>query len=264
MNDSFWTIKKGPGPIIAVANHHGHKLRPEVARIMALDAASRRREEDPFTGEWADVAPTCLVAQHSRFEVDLNRPRENAVYLTTNDAWGLQVWKLPPPAYIIEKSLAEYDAYYTVLERLCREKQKEYGAFVVLDLHSYNHQRDGPEGPEADPSGNPEVNIGTGTMNRDCWGGLVDRFAIELRSFDFLSRRLDVRENVKFVGRQFPKWVHTNYPDSGCAIAIEFKKFFMDEWTGKLDMDAHNAIRHALASTLSGLEEELEKVRAQH
>jgi hypothetical protein len=86
----------------------------------------------------------------------------------------------------------------------------------------------------------------------------------ELRSFDFLGRRLDVRENVKFVGRQFPKWVHTNYPDSGCAIAIEFKKFFMDEWTGKLDMDAHNAIRHALASTLSGLEEELEKVRAQH
>jgi len=31
MNDSFWTMKKGPGPIIAVVNHHGHKLRPEGA-----------------------------------------------------------------------------------------------------------------------------------------------------------------------------------------------------------------------------------------
>ena len=133
---------------------------------------------------------------------------------------------------------------------------------MVLDLHSYNYRREGPEGPEADPSGNPEVNIGTGTMNRDRWGGLVDRLIMELRSFDFLGRRLDVRENVKFVGRQFPKWVHTHYPESGCAIAIEFKKFFMDEWSGKLDLDAHDAIRRALASTLPGLEEELKKVCA--
>lgn len=262
VNNSFRTIKKGPGPIIAVANHHGHKLYPEVASFMALDEASRLREEDPFTGEWADVVPTCLVAQHSRFEVDLNRPPESAVYLTPDDAWGLQVWKTAPPAFIIEKSLAEYGAYYNTLEMLCREKQEEHSAFVVLDLHSYNHRRDGPESAEADPSGNPEVNIGTGTMNRDRWGILVDRFMSELRSFDFLGRRLDVRENIKFVGRQFPKWVHTNYPDSGCAIAIEIKKFFMDEWTGELDRDAHDAIRRALASTLPGLEEELEKVRA--
>ena len=263
MDTSFWTSKKGSGPIIAVANHHGHALRPEVAQIMALDEASRLREEDPFTGEWADIAPTCLIAQHSRFEVDLNRPRENAVYLMPEDAWGLKVWESPPPASIIEESLVQYDAYYSVLGELCQEKQNEHGAFVVLDLHSYNHRRDGPAGPEADPSGNPEVNIGTGTMNRDRWGGLVDRFMSELRSFKYFGRRLDVRENVKFVGRQFPKWVHTRYPESGCAIAIEFKKFFMDEWTGRLDMDAHDAIRRALASTLPGLEEELEKVRAE-
>ena len=231
MND-FLTIKRGPGPIIAVANHHGCKLRPEVARIMALDADSRLREEDPFTGDWAKMVPTSLVAEYSRFQVDLNRPRESAVYLTPDDAWGLQVWSQSPSADLIERSLAEYDAYYTALEGLCREKQEKYGAFVVLDLHSYNYRRNGPQGPVADPAGNPEVNIGTGTMNRERWGGLVDRFMIELQNFDFLGRRLDVRENVKFVGRQFPKWVHTNYPESGCAIAIELKKFFMDEWTG--------------------------------
>jgi len=38
----------------------------------------------------------------------------------------------------------------------------------------------------------------------------------------------------------------------------------MDEWTGKLDLDAHDAIQRTLASTLPCLEEELEKVRAPH
>ena len=42
-------------------------------------------------------------------------------------------------------------------------------AIVVFDLHTYNHRRNGPDGPPADPAGNPQVNIGTGTMNRDRW-----------------------------------------------------------------------------------------------
>ena len=95
MNSSFFSIKKGAGPVIAIANHYGHALRSEVARIMGLDAATRLREEGPFTGEWADFVPTCLDAQHSRFEIDLNRPRENTVYLTADDVCGLQVWKQP-------------------------------------------------------------------------------------------------------------------------------------------------------------------------
>lgn len=261
VNNPFWHSRNGPGPVITVANHNGHALRPEVAALMALDAASRLREEDPFTDAWARIAPSSMVALRSRFEVDLNRPRQHAIYLTPEDAWGLEVWKTPPPASIVEASLAEYDAYYAALEQLCREKEARHGAFVVLDLHSYNHRRDGPEGPEADSEGNPEVNIGTGTMDRTRWGGVVDRFIGDLRAFDFLGRRLDVRENVKFVGRQFPKWVHTTFPDSGCAIAIEIRKFFMDEWTGALDPVAHDAIRRALSSALTGLEEALERAR---
>jgi N-formylglutamate deformylase len=262
MEYSIWKAKNGPGPIIAVANHNGHALRAEVEEVMALDSESRVREEDPYTGEWAELAPTCLVAEHSRFEVDLNRPRETAVYLTPDDAWGLEVWKQSPSAAIINTSLAGYDAYYRMLEGLCREKQEQYGTFVVLDLHSYNHRRDGPNGPPADPEGNPEVNIGTGTMDHKRWGSLVEHFIDDLRGFDFFGRSLDVRENVKFVGRQFPRWVHTNFPETGCAIAVEFKKFFMDEWTGELDRRMHAAIGNAITGTFPGLELELEKVRS--
>lgn len=50
MNSSFCTIKKGTGPVIAVANHHGHALRPEVARLMALDAAIQRELASTLPG----------------------------------------------------------------------------------------------------------------------------------------------------------------------------------------------------------------------
>src|ERR687884_306413 len=56
--------------------------------------------------------------------------------------------------------------------------------FVVLDLHSYNHRRSGPEAPPADPAGNPEINVGTGSLDRERWGPLVDRFADDLRTVD--------------------------------------------------------------------------------
>jgi N-formylglutamate deformylase len=95
MSSSFFSIKKGAGPVIAVANHYRHALRPEVARIMDLDEVTRLREEASFTGEWAGFAPTCLVTPYPRFEIDLNRPRENTVYLTADDVCGLQVWKQP-------------------------------------------------------------------------------------------------------------------------------------------------------------------------
>ncbi len=258
----FWKENSGSGPIIGVANHHGHALRPEVEALMALDEATRLREEDPYTGGWAQIAPAWMVGMHSRFEVDLNRPRETAVYLRPEDAWGLDIWKQPPSAAIIETSLADYDAYYRALALLAEKKQHEHGRFVVLDLHSYNHRRAGPTAPPADPAENPEVNIGTGTMDRQRWGPLVDRFMHELRDFDFMGRHLDVRENVKFVGRQFPSWIHQHYPESGCAIAIEFKKFFMDEWTGELYRESYAAITEALRATLPGILEELARLGA--
>ena len=70
-----------------------------------------------------------------------------------------------------------------------------------------------------------------------------------LRSFDFPGGRLDVRENVKFFGGNWPRWIHETFPDNGVAIAVEFKKFFMDEWTGEPDEGCIEAIGEALTFT---------------
>jgi len=262
MNDTKWHLVEGDGPIIAVANHDGHELRDELAALMLLSEEDRLREEDPHTGDWTRIAPTQIIAKHSRFEIDLNRSRDQAVYCTPEDAWGLNLWKDPLEDQVIARSLQVYDDYYSELFRICSSKEKQYGKFVILDLHSYNHRRNGPDGPAADQETNPEVNLGTGTMDRSKWSSLVDRFMTDLKAFDFNGRSLDVRENIKFVGRGLPSWTHTTFPDSGCALAIEFKKFFMDEWTGKVDRRLHNGILHALESTIPGLLEELRKVGA--
>ena len=66
----------------------------------------------------------------------------------------------------------------------------------------------------------------------------------EMRGFDFNGRRLDVRENVAFQGKgEQTRFVHHRYPGRGCAIALEFKKFFMDEWTGEPDRAELKAMR---------------------
>ena len=101
------------------------------------------------------------------------------------------------------------------------------------------------------------MNIGTGSMDRGLWGALVDRFISDLSSYDFPGGRLDVRENVKFVGRAIPRFVHGTFPESGCALAVEFKKFFMDEWTGECFAREHATITSALRACLPGLLEAL-------
>ena len=244
MEKPIWTIRRGQGPIVATALHDGHEVRDEALRLMALAENDRLREEDPFTGRLAEVAPTRVVGLRSRFEVDLNRAREGAVYRRPEDAWGLQVWKGELPEVIAERSLANYDAFYAELEGLYRELAEKHGRFLVLDLHSYNHRRTGAGGPPANGLENPQVNIGTGTMpDRVQWARVIDRFMEELAGFDFPGGRLDVRENVKFRGRYLASFVHEHFPEKGCAIAIEVKKFYMDEWTGQADTRQIIALR---------------------
>jgi hypothetical protein len=260
MTDQIYRLQTGSGPLIATAIHDGHALRDDVMPYVVLSDAERLREEDPFTGRWTEVAPTRVIGTRSRFEVDLNRPREQAVYRTPQDAWGLTVWRGRPPEALFEKSLAEYDAFYDRMRNLLEETTRKHRHFVVLDLHSYNHRRQGPHGPEADPAGNPQVNVGTGSMNRDLWAPVVDIFIDMLRSFPFPGGPLDVRENVKFRGGRWPQWIHENFPECGVAMAIEFKKFFMDEWTGIPDEESIQALDQALQFTVPAVLDALKRL----
>ena len=248
-----WTISRGELPIVATAIHAGHDVRPEVSRLMAVDERSRLREEDPHTDTWTTLVDNRVAVHVSRFEVDLNRPREGAVYLEPGDAWGIEVWRTLPPRRTYEASLELYDLFYEQVAQILAELIEQHGRVVVLDLHSYCHRRAGPGKPAENQALNPDINVGTGSVDREVWGALVDRFVDRLRSFELDHRPLDVRENVRFRGGHFPTWINQTFGESACALAVEVKKIFMDEWTGTLDYHRHRKIGEALGATIPEL-----------
>lgn len=123
------------GQLVATAIHNGHELRPEIAAAMVLDEATRQREEDPFTDVIGagDGTVAQVIARRSRFEVDLNRPRDEAVYRSPDDCWGLEVWRDSPlDEELTERSLEVYDAFYADLGERLDEFVEELGGKAVL------------------------------------------------------------------------------------------------------------------------------------
>lgn len=219
-------------PLLALALHHGDSVRSDVAHLLAVDAERRRSEEDPLTGFWAEIAPNRLVALRSRFEVDLNRPPEQAIYLGPDDAWGLGVWRVPPGAELVARSLELHAHFYDVARETLQALLAHSPRVLVLDLHTYNHRRGGPGAEPDDPARNPDLNVGTGTMDRARWAPVVDAF---------IERALaesggDVRENVRFFGGYFARWAHRTFPSQVCVLALEVKKTFMNEHEGWVDL----------------------------
>jgi len=256
--DDGWEVELGNSPVIGTAIHSGSGLRRESMDLMALSDSERLREEDPFTDRLIEDFPNRIVVHRSRFEVDLNRAREGAVYLTPDQAWGLNVWSRPPDPMHILASLAFHDDFYARLEGILSDIESRFGSFVLIDVHSYNHRRAGPLAPPTAQDDAPDINIGTFSMDRERWAFLVDPFIDMLRGFEFRGRPIDVRENVAFFGKgEQTRFVHDRFPRTGCAIAVEFKKIFMDEWTGEPDDDAILALRRMLSATVPMLEQTL-------
>lgn len=250
-----WKIQLGESPIIGTAIHSGTNVGDACRSLMSLSDPDRRREEDPFTEQFITDFPTQIIVHRSRFQVDLNRAREAAVYMSPDQSWGLEVWREHPAEDILRESLAFHDAFYSELNHVLADIERRYGRFVLVDVHSYNHRRDGPVSKPMSRDLAPDINIGTSSMDRQRWAPVVEAFMETLRSHSLNGEPIDVRENVSFQGKgEQTRFVHTNFPETGCAIAVEFKKIFMDEWSGKPDWGTIEQLRAILASTVPVLE----------
>jgi hypothetical protein len=261
LEDGWWTVVRGDGPVLATAIHHGTRLRPETAALMRLGEADRVREEDPYTGDMIAPVPTRVVVHRSRFEVDLNRSRKQAVYRTPEEAWGLQLWRATPPDPLVARSLALHDRFYESLRALLDGLVRDHGHFVLLDVHSYNHRRDGIAGQPTDPARAPDINLGTHSMPRNRWEPLLGAVERTVRDFDFRGRRLGVGRDVAFQGKgELARFVHAAYPETGCAIALEVKKFYMDEWTGVPHCAEIDALQRLFAALVPALAAALARI----
>ena len=249
-----WETRRGSGPVFATAVHAGHALRAEVAELSALTPDARRREEDPLTDVLASVGDQLFVSRASRFEVDLNRPTEEAVYRVPDDAWGLELWKSPLPEHVIEDSLAAHARFYAQMGNWLEELIETHGQVLLLDVHSYNHRRDGADNEPMPQADNPDIDLGLTTADRGRFGDVIDVLAETLAAGRLGEGTPDVRENVRFPdGGNWPEWVYAQYGAEVCTITLEYKKTFMEEWSGQADLARLEQLRAGLAAAVEAV-----------
>ncbi|WP_206436027.1 N-formylglutamate amidohydrolase [Altericroceibacterium xinjiangense] len=249
------------GPVMVTAIHAGHTIRRSLQPWLTISEQERLREEDPLTDFFLPAGDTIVRANRSRFEFDLNRPPEKAVTVDPQDTWGLKIWDPDLPEQEIERSLALHAQFYRLIAERVEAMIAEHGRILVLDLHSYNHRRDGPEASPALQSENPDIDLGATTLNKDVYGNLLEGFKAGLQSRQVRGRTPDVQVNVRWEdGGNFPEWLHATYGDAACVLTLEFKKIFMDEWGCGADILALQELRDGFLAAVREGRESLARV----
>ncbi len=260
--DKRWLIHKGDGPVLATAVHAGHEVREELKPFLAADGETRLREEDPITGFWATAGDSFFICYASRFEVDLNRPRDKACSFDPKDTWGQRIWRERPPEELIEKSLMQHDRFYTMMSQWLEELIDVHGNVLVLDIHSYNHRRHGADAPASPARENPEIDLGLTTLYQEKFGMVANALSDGLKMTPYQGNQLDVRSNVRYPdGGNLPEWIYANYSQNVCTITLEYKKFYMDEWTAQSSLPIVEDLRAGLCKAVEAAKEALAACR---
>lgn len=225
-----YSVHVADSPFWAFAVHDGHQIDSAVEQFILLDENQRLREEDPYTASMAELPVNQLFVATSRFLLDVNRKEEDAVYLRPEQAWGLEVWKDTLPSTILQQLYDEHKKFYQQIDSYIKHTIDKYGFFVVFDVHTYNAQRISEKQP-IDKHANPQINLGTHYNSRK-WRLVIDRFIESVQSQQLLGEAIDIRENVKFKGGYLAQHILQKFGDHGCVLSIEFRKDFMNEWTG--------------------------------
>ncbi len=216
----------------AVTLHASFRVREQLRPVFQLSAEERRREEDPFTDRFLAGFPFRITARDSRYEYDLNRNPQRAVYHT---AWGKKVWKRALTPKEKEPSLKKHAEFHRLMEIVAASLIREEGFGIVFDLHSFNYRRE--EDPEEIGRKKPDINIGTAASDRKAFGRIIEDLLQHLDGISVGGRKLRISENEIFKGGYLTRNLAARFPGRILVVAVEFKKIFMDERTGRLNKD---------------------------
>ncbi|WP_299521780.1 N-formylglutamate amidohydrolase [Winogradskyella sp.] len=227
-------------PYICGAVHDGHQFRKDLWDNCLHTAYERWYEEDPETKNMVISHPILIAGCDSRFEYDLNRPPEEAVFDT---AWGKQLWKNPLSEAEKQKSLQKHSNFYKVVHALVSKLEKKFGICVVYDMHSYNWQRWDREVPT--------WNLGTSNIDNDRFGDEVESWRQMLASIELPN---DIKQTAKinntFYGNgYFLKYITKNFKNT-LVLATEIAKVYCDEYKQIIYPEVVAAVAQQLQSLL--------------
>ena len=207
-------------PYVCAAVHDGHQFRKELWANCIHTENERWYEEDPETKNMIKSHPIVIAGCDSRFEYDLNRCPNNAVFTT---AWGKQLWHEPLSEEMKAKSLHKHANFYKVVHALINKLESKFSFCTVYDIHSYNWKRWDREVPI--------WNLGTLNVDNSRFGDVIENWRQILSQIKLPNNiNTTCKINDTFQGNgYFLKYITNNFENS-FVLATEIAKVYCDEY----------------------------------
>ncbi len=221
---------------VCAAVHNGHQFRKELWENCLHTEYERWYEEDPCTKQLIENQPIVLAGCDSRFEYDLNRTPEDAIY---EDAWGKKLWKQKLPEAQKQKSLQKHTNFYTIVHALLTKLNEKHKATIVYDMHSYNWKRWDREVPT--------WNLGTANVDANRFKNSILLWQKTLSEIKFPNTiKATSKINDTFKGNgYFLKYITQNFTNT-LVLATELAKVYCDEYNYIIFPEVVAAVEQAL------------------
>ncbi len=206
-------------PYICAAIHNGNQFRMDLHDKCLHTEYERWFEEDPATLTMVEHQPIVVSGCDSRFEYDLNRAPEVAIY---TDAWGKKLWKEELSISEKSKSIEKHANFYKVVHALVSKIESLFAECFVYDMHSYNWKRWDREVPT--------WNLGTKNIDSVRFGNAINDWRNSLSEMELPNDILSTAAiNDTFQGNgYFLKYITSNFKNT-LVLATEVKKVYCDE-----------------------------------
>lgn len=227
-------------PFACAAIHDGTQFRKDLWANCLHTYYERWYEEDPETKNMIQSHPIVLAGRDSRFEYDLNRAPEEAVFET---AWGKQLWREPLSVQEKETSLNKHANFYRVVQALIKKLETLFGVSIVYDMHSYNWQRWDMEVPT--------WNLGTKNIDNNRFGTDIELWRKSLSEIQLpngIRSTADIN-NTFFGNGHFLKFITKNFKKT-LVLATEIAKVYCDEYQQVIYPEVVSAVEHQLKKKL--------------
>jgi len=249
-------LRRGTSPLLISMPHPGKFLPPDIAALLT-DAALRLPDTDWHLERLYDfideLGASVIVATHSRYAIDLNRPRDDRSLYPGQETTGLcpvdtfhreplyREGRQPDAAEIqrrIDKYWAPYHAaLYGEVDRLC----ERYGRIVLWDAHSICSVL-----PRFFEGRLPDLNLGS-AGGAACDEGLAQLLLQIARSHSRYTAVLDGRFKGGYITRRYGR------PSEGVhAIQLELAQltYMQEEYPYSFDESRAAALRPVLTQML--------------
>ena len=253
------TLQRGDAPLIISVPHAGTEVPPELAARLA-PAALRLPDTDWHVGRLYDFAPalgvTMIVARHTRYLVDLNRPPDDAALYSATAQTGLcptQSFDGEPlyrdgteqltPVEKEQRRAQYWQPYHDALRTLLDDTRRRHGYALLLDGHSIRSTV-----PRLFDGRLPDINVGT-YDGRSCAPAISDALRAHLSTTPRFSQVFDGRFKGGHITRHYGQPAERVH-----ALQIELaQSSYMDEAGSVYDAARATPLRDLLRSLVESL-----------